>query len=113
MTNFRVSQEAAQNLLRALLAFIFAFVFSGLERAGAASTTDKPVAAVFGGESPGPNQGLARQLAEDMQAAGYVTKMIGPDVLTNSASLLSLKLDLLVLPQARSLPVASMDAVRD
>jgi len=79
----------------------------------AAATTNMPVAAVFLGEWPGAEPDLAREIAADVQAAGYVTEIIGPDILTNSATLLSRNFDLLVLPQARSLPVASMGAVRD
>ena len=40
-------------------------------------------------------------------------EFIDPDVLTHPVELLSLNLDLLVLPQARFLPVASIEAVRD
>ncbi len=111
MINFAVSRQSAQNLLRPLLALIFALVFPGFERASAASTTNTSIAAVFLDERAGAKSDLAREIALDIQAAGYATEFIGPDLLTNSTSLLSRKFDLLVLPQARSLPAASMDSV--
>jgi hypothetical protein len=112
MDSFRPSKEP-RKLLCFSVALIVVFVLAGLECAGAASITHAPVAAVFVGNWRGAKPDLAREIAGDIQAAGYATEFIGPDVLTNSASLLSRHLDLLVLPQARSLPAASMDAVRD
>lgn len=106
MTSFRISRQAARDLLRLLPVMIFGF-------SCAAATTNMPVAAVFLGEWPGAKPDLDREIAIDVQAAGYATQFIGPDILTNSVSLRSRNFDLLVLPQARSLPVASMDAVRD
>lgn len=71
-----------------------------------------PVAGVFLGEWDGTNPAFAQQLAADVQAAGYAAKFIGPDALTNSVTLGLLNVDLLVLPQARSLPVAAMDPIQ-
>lgn len=92
-------------------AFILSSVFA--LNLCAASPAPSPVAAIYLGEWQGTDPALAHQIAADVHAAGYATKFIGPDVLTNSPGLLSLQLDLLVLPQARALPVASMDVVGD
>lgn len=103
----RFLPSAGRKLLRTWFAPLFAFTLTGF-CAGAA-----PLAGVYLGEWPGTDLVLARQIADDIHSAGYATKLIGPETLSNSQSLLSLKLDLLALPQARSLPVTSMDAVRD
>jgi hypothetical protein len=111
MINIRASAPATHNLLRLLLALFFAPALPGFERACPASTTNTSVAAVFCDTRPGTTPDLAREIARDVRAAGYATELIGADILTNSAELLSRKFDLLVLPQARSLPAAAMDAV--
>jgi len=101
-----MSREAARNLFCALLALLLAVPCP-------AAISNAPVAAVFLGDWPGAKPDLAREIATDIEAAGYATEFIGPDVLTNSARLLARQFDLLVLPHARSLPVASMDVVRN
>jgi hypothetical protein len=67
----------------------------------------EPVAAVFGQSE------LAQVIAKDVQMAGYSTVIIGTDVLTNSVKLRSMRLDLLVVSEAGSMPVTAMDPVRD
>jgi hypothetical protein len=98
--------------LRLLLPLIFVLVFTGIEQVSAALPSNPEIAAVYCDPRAGSRQDLPRKIAVEIQTAGYATEFIGPDLLTNSASLLSRKFDLLVLPQARTLPVESMDAVK-
>jgi hypothetical protein len=98
---------------RAALALVFALGFPVTERAVAAPTAHEPVAAVFLDDSPGAKPELGREIAGDVRAAGYAIQFIGPPVLTNSPALLARQFDFLVLPGARTLPLASMGPVRD
>ena len=73
-----------------------------------ASAADAPRAGIFTGKPD-----LAREISKQIEAAGYATEFIGPEVLTNSTALLSREFDLLVLPGAGSLPVNSMTPVEN
>jgi hypothetical protein len=47
-----------------------------------------------------------------VQAAGYATEYVGATVLTNQSVLTAKRFDLLVLPGARSLPMAAAPAIQ-
>lgn len=64
-------------------------------------------AAVFADHLPGFDEVLAREISGQVQAAGYATEFISATVLTNPALLTARRYDLLVLPGARSLPMAA------
>jgi len=81
--------------------------------APASTSADPPTAAIFLNDWPGSKPGLARELASELTASGYAIQFVGPDVLTNTTKLFSQHIRLLVLPHARSLPVASMIPVSD
>src|ERR1035437_9330525 len=69
-------------------------------------------AAVFSDRLPGFNETLAREISGQVQAAGYVTEFIDTTVLTNKTLLTAKRYDLLVLPGARSLPMAAAPAIK-
>jgi hypothetical protein len=79
--------------------------------AGAGTRAEQPTAAVFSERLPGFDQALAREISGQVQAAGYATKFIGATVLTNPVLLTARRYDLLVLPGARSLPMAAAPAI--
>ena len=68
-------------------------------------------AAVFSDALPGFDQTLAREIGEQVKAAGYETTVIDTSVLTNAALLTARYYDLLVLPGARELPIAAGPAI--
>ena len=70
-------------------------------------------AAVFSDRLPGFDQTLAGEISGQVQAAGYATEFIGTTVLTNPALLTARSYDLLVLPGARSLPMAAAPAITE
>src|ERR1019366_5631531 len=69
-------------------------------------------AAVFFDHLPGFNETLAREISGQVQAAGYATEFIDTTVLTNKTLLTAKRYDLLVLPGARSLPMAASPAIK-
>ena len=73
----------------------------------AGSEGELPRAAVFSERLPGFDQVLAREIGAQVQGAGYATEDIGTTILTNQALLTTKRYDLLVLPGARSLPMAA------
>ena len=68
-------------------------------------------AAVFADDLPGVNHALARDIAAQVRAAGYAIETIGVAVLTNRSLLSATRYDLLVLPNARSLPLVAAPAI--
>jgi len=78
------------------------------DAARASTSADPPAAAVFLDDWTGSKPDLAREVASELTASGYAIQFVGPDVLTNAPKLFSQHVRLLVLPHARSLPVASM-----
>jgi len=78
----------------------------------AGSEGELPRAAVFSERLPGLDQVLAREIGAQVQGAGYATEDIGTTILTNQALLTAKRYDLLVLPGARSLPMAAAPAVQ-
>jgi hypothetical protein len=70
-----------------------------------------PRAVVFSEALPGFDQALARDISDQVQAAGYATEFIGTTVLTNQTLLTAKSYDLLVLPGARALPMAAAPAI--
>ena len=70
-------------------------------------------AAVFSERLPGSDQRLADEISGQVKAAGYAAEFIGVTVLTNPALLTVRSYDLVVLPGARSLPMAAAPAVRN
>src|ERR1035441_2478128 len=69
-------------------------------------------AAVFSDPLPGFDETLAREISGQVQAAGYATEFIDTTVLTNQTLLSAKRYDLLVLTEARSLPMAAAPAIR-
>ena len=69
-----------------------------------------PSAAVFSDALPGFNQALAQEVGAQVRAAGYATEFVSVAVLTNQSLLTAKRYDLLVLPGARSLPIAAAPA---
>jgi len=88
---------------------LFLVVFSAQALAEAGPQQSK--AAVFSDRLPGSDQTLAQDMAAQVRAVGYATEFIGTTVLTNESLLASKHYDLLVLPGARSLPMASARAM--
>ena len=74
--------------------------------------TQPPRAAVFSESLPGFDPTLAQEISGQVQAVGYTTEFIGATVLTNPTALTARRYDLLVLPGARSLPMASAPAIQ-
>ncbi len=72
---------------------------------------DPPRAAVWQVDVPGGDVSLARDLAGDVRSAGYAVTMLDSTALTNVARLNTNSFDLLVVPNARVLPVESIGAV--
>jgi hypothetical protein len=73
---------------------------------------EQPRAAVLSDHLPGFNETLAREISSQVQAAGYATEFIGTTVLTNQTLLTEKRYDLLILPGARSLPMAAAPAIK-
>ena len=73
---------------------------------------EQPRAVVFSERLPGFDETLAREISDQVQAAGYATEVIGTTVLTNQTLLTARNYDLLVLPGARSLPMAAAPAIQ-
>ena len=73
---------------------------------------EQPRAVVFSERLPGFDETLAREISDQVQAAGYATEFIGTSVLTNQTLLTARNYDLLVLPGARSLPMAARCRIR-
>ena len=78
----------------------------------AAAGVGQARAAVFSEGLPGFDQALAREVGGQAKAAGYATGLIGTTVLTNPALLTAKSYELLVLPGARSLPMAAAPAIQ-
>ena len=93
-----------------LLAVAFLVIISVID-ALAGPGPDQSRAAVLLDSLPGFNETLAREISSQVQAAGYATEFIGTTVLTNPALLTASRFDLLVLPGARSLPMAAAPAI--
>ncbi|MBI3851919.1 MAG: beta-galactosidase [Verrucomicrobia bacterium] len=74
---------------------------------------ESPLAAVFTDQLPGHDATLSREIATQVAGAGYRVQFIGVATLTNSSALSTQKLDLLVLPGARSLPAVAAPAVEN
>ncbi len=70
-------------------------------------------AAVFSEPLPRGEPTLARHLAAVLQGAGYEPELINTEVLTNQARLTVERYELLLLPQAQSLPAASVAAIEN
>src|ERR1039458_7022459 len=73
---------------------------------------DQSRAAVFSDRLPGFNETLAQEISGQVEAAGYATEFIDTTVLTNKTLLTAKRYDLLVLPGARSLPMAAASAIK-
>jgi hypothetical protein len=99
-------------LQRLWLVFLGLPLSGSLDCAQAGPSTEPPRAAVFSERLPGSDQGLAREVGGQVQAAGYATEFVGTTVLTNPALLTARRYDLLVLPGARSLPMAAAPAIQ-
>jgi len=69
-------------------------------------------AAVFSDRLPGFNEPLAQEISAQVQAAGYATEFIDTTVLSNQMLVTTKRYDLLVLPGARSLPMAAAPAIK-
>ena len=78
----------------------------------AGAGAEPPRAAVFSDSLPGFDQVLAREISGQVQAAGYTAEFIDATVLTNQTALTAKRYDLLVLPGARSLPMAAAPAIQ-
>ena len=96
------------NLLRA--AVLLALALPVLALGGPEPGTSR--AAVFADSLPGFDQALAREISGQVRAAGYATEFIATAALTNQALLAAKRYDLLVLPGARSLPMAAAPAIQ-
>jgi hypothetical protein len=83
-----------------------------LVRVQAGLGTEQPRAVVFSERLPGFDQGLAVEIGGQVRAAGYGTEVIGTTILTNQKLLTARSYDLLVLPGARSLPMAAAPAIQ-
>jgi hypothetical protein len=81
-------------------------------QAAAEPNPSGPKAAVFYDSLPDQNQAFAREIAEQVRAAGYATELIFTPALTNLGLLTPKRYDLLVLPRARSLPIVAVPAVQ-
>lgn len=68
-------------------------------------------AAVFFDRLPGQDETFAREIRDQVIAAGYDAEFIGVKALTNSAELSTARFDLLVIPGARNLPAPAAPAV--
>ncbi len=80
-------------------------------RAAIEQTPPPLKAAVFYDSLPGNDQSLARDVAAQVRAAGYAPEFIFTSVLTNQALLTPKRYDLLVLPNARALPIVAAPAI--
>src|ERR1039458_6277265 len=94
-----------------LSAFAFLAIVSSTD-ALAEPGPDQSRAAVFSDRLPVFNETLAREINGQVQAAGYATEFIDTTVLTNKTLLTAKRYDLLVLPGARSLPMAAAPAIK-
>ena len=94
------------------LVFLGLLLVVSLVRAQAGPGTEQPRAAVVSERLPGLDQTLAREVGGQVQAAGYATEFIGTTILTNQTLLTAKSYELLVLPGARSLPMAAAPAVQ-
>ena len=92
--------------LSCICAFALLFVVCAA-RALAASGPQPPKAAVVSEHLPSSDPTLAQEIAAQVRAVGYATEFITTAVLTNESLLAAKRYDLLVLPGARSLPIAS------
>jgi hypothetical protein len=70
-----------------------------------------PKAAVFYDNLPGLDQAFALDIAAQVRAAGYAPELVYAPVLTNQALLTTKRYDLLVLPNARTLPIAAAPTI--
>jgi len=70
-----------------------------------------PRAAVWQADVPGGDPALARDLARLVKAAGYSIESLNSIALTNRALVHTNRLDLLVIPHARILPIESVGAI--
>jgi hypothetical protein len=99
-------------LQRLWLVFLGLLLSGSLDCAQAGPRTEPPRAAVFSERLPGLDQGLAREVSGQVRGAGYATEFVGTTVLTNPALLTGKRYELLVLPGARSLPMAAGPAIQ-
>jgi hypothetical protein len=81
--------------------------------AGQGSNQALPRAAVFAEPLPGADPVLAQEIAGQVGAAGYAPETIGVACLTNRSLLSARQYDLLVVPAARSLPLAAAPAIEE
>src|ERR1035441_6577633 len=98
-------------LLNCVSAFAFVLMAS-ITHAPAGPGPEQSRAAVFSDRLPGFNETLAREISGQVQAAGYAAEFIDTTVLTNKTLLTAKRYDLLVLPGARSLPMAAAPAIK-
>ncbi|HOX59137.1 MAG TPA: hypothetical protein P5205_18290 [Candidatus Paceibacterota bacterium] len=79
--------------------------------ATAAAAPSQPRAAVFSDALPDFNRTLAQEAGAQVRSGGYATEFVNVAVLTNESALTVRHYDLLVLPGARSLPIAAVPAI--
>jgi hypothetical protein len=97
---------------RRLLKSAFALLLVACSiQAATNETASPPRAAVFYEGLPGNDQAFASEIAAQVRAAGYATEYIYVPILTNRASLTATRYDLLVLPNARILPLSAAPAI--
>jgi hypothetical protein len=95
-----------------LRAFVGLLLVGSLVPAQAGPGAEQPSAAVFSERLPGFDQALAGEIGGQVRAAGYRTEFIGITILTNQTLLRAKRYDILVLPGARSLPMAAGPAIK-
>lgn len=96
--------------LKSTSAFVWWLAFTVLATASVAPAANYH-AAVFFDRLPGQDEDFAREMAAQVASAGYIAETIGVSILTNTEALRADKFDLLVLPDARSLPASSVTAI--
>ncbi len=102
-------------LFRRQLGCLSAFALFAIASSTSALAEPRPEparAAVFCDRLPGFDEANARAINSQVQAAGYATEFIDTTVLTNQALLTAQRYDLLVLSEARSLPMVAAPAIK-
>ena len=96
--------------MRGILALVFSLAAWAIQ--AAVEQVPPPLkAAVFYDSLPGSDQAFARDIAAQVRAAGYAPEFVFTPVLTNPALLTPKRYDLLVLPNARVLPIVAAPAI--
>ena len=75
------------------------------------SLAEAPTAALYGDEDSGMALGLVAALERELAATGYAVTVINGAALCNSHLLDTTNFSLLILPDAKSLPMRSIDPV--